>query len=202
MIQYSVVTEQPDLEPVELDEAKEHLEYYGTLKDRKISDLITTARRMCEEYTGLSLVTQTRRMKLDRFPTNALSLQIPYGPVQYIESFTYLNEDGTTTTLVENTDFKVDYHSKMARIYMIDDQGEIDTWPTDYRAVLTPIEIVYVAGFDDVSGQQTPPQAKNAILRLVARLFEDRGDVGDLVLDWGTQTMLDDIKVVWNAEPY
>jgi len=68
MIQYSIVTEQPDSEPVSLAEAKTHLEYAGTAKDNYITGLIKTARQLCESYTGLSFVTKERETKLDRFP--------------------------------------------------------------------------------------------------------------------------------------
>lgn len=205
MILYSVVSEQPDTEPITLEEVKGHLEYYGNLKDSYIQGLITTARRLCEGYVGLSLVTQERSLKLDRFPCSRYEngwkrhIEVPYGPVQYIVSFSYENEDGTTTTLTEGTDFLLDTHNRLARLYPIEN-GEIDSWPTDNKYILNGITINYVAGYDDVSGTPVPSEAKTAIMRLVARMFEDRGDsLKDEIIDWGTQTMLDNIKVSWNA---
>ncbi len=208
MIIYSVVNEQPEIEPVTLEEAKGHLEYYGTLKDSYIQSLITTARRLCERYAGLSLVTQERSVKLDRFPCSKYEngyknfIEIPYGPIQYIESFTYEKDDLTTGTLVENTDFRVDTHNRIARIYAIEN-GESDSWPSDVRDVLNPITITYVAGYDDVSGEPVPAEAKIAILRLVARMFEDRGDSDNkMIIDDATADLLDPIKVTWNADAY
>jgi uncharacterized phiE125 gp8 family phage protein len=200
VIQYSIVTEQPDNEPITLQTAKTHLEYTGTAKDSYIQLLITTARQVCEKYTGLSFVTKQREVKLDRFPCDKIYIELPYGPVQSIESFTYDNQDGTTTTLVEDTDFKVDYHNRLCRVFPISG-GTISSWPSDYKCLPNPISIVYQAGYDDVSGQATPHQAKTGILRVVSRLLEGRGDEGgkDAILDWETQTMLDDIKVNWNA---
>ena len=203
MIQYSIVTVQPDSEPITLQEAKNHLEYTGTSKNSYIDSLITTARRLCESYAGLSFVTQTRRVKLDSFPCKSLYIELPYGPVQSIESFTYLNDAGGTTTLVLDTDFGLDKHSRIARVYAIDSNGEIDDWPTDVRDVPHAITIDYNAGYDDVSYETTPEQVKTAIKLYLAQFFENRGDnqgkgYND-VLPWHCQSVLDSIKVEWNA---
>jgi uncharacterized phiE125 gp8 family phage protein len=207
-IVYSLVNEQPELEPVTLENVKGHLEYYGSLKDSYIAGLITTARRSCEVYAGLSLVTQERSIKLDRFPCSRYEngwksyIEVPYGPVQYITSLTYTNNDDTTTVLTEGTDFELDLSEKLAKVYAIDSEGNKTSWPSDVKNVVSPIELIYTAGYDDVSGQPVPAQAKTGIYRIVARLFEDRGDAGTEIMDWGTQTILDEIKVTWNADSY
>src|SRR5689334_11038984 len=196
MIIYSRVTEQPDNEPVTLQEAKTHLEYTGTLKDAYIKSLIKSARRICEGYAGLSFVTQERSVKLDRFPGNCF-IYLPYGPVQAVTSFTYTDSDNNPVTLVEGTDFQLDNHSPVARISAIDSNGEITSWPTDAKNQLQGIEIVYQTGFDNVSGEPIPADAKTAVLRVIAKLFENRGDetqasmrfVNNGILDWETQTI-------------
>lgn len=208
MIQYSIVTEQPETEPVTLEEAKNHLEYTGTAKDLYITSLIKTARQLSEVYAGLSFVTQTRRVKLDYFPcyglypTSKIFIELPYGPVQSVESFTYSNDAGGTTTLVEDTDFKLDKHSRVARLFPIED-GEIDLWPTDLKNIPHAITIDYNAGYDDVSGEQTPEQVKQAILMYATKYFENRGDQQGKsfadVLPWECMHILDSIKVTWNA---
>lgn len=201
MIQYSIVTTQPDSDPVTLAEAKTHLEYTGTSKNSYITSLITTATRLCEAYTGLSFVTQTRRVKLDYFPLGYIEL--PYGPVQTVESFTYEKEDDTTVTLVEGTDFILDKHSRIARLFPIGDDGTIDTWPTDLKEIPHPITIDYNSGYDDVSGEMTPAQVKTAILMYVTKYFENRGDHQGKgfhdALPWECMHILDTIKVTWNA---
>lgn len=203
MIVYSIVTEQPDSEPVLLADAKVHLEYTGTAKNAYITSLITTARRLCEAYTGLSFVTQERRIKLDKFPCSKLYIEVPYGPVQSITSFTYSNDDGTTTTLVEGTNFEVDTHSRIARLYPIDSDGELDSWPTDVKNVPHAITIEYQAGYDDVSGETTPEQIKQAIYMYLTKFFEHRGDVQGKgfndALPWECMVVLDSLKVTWNA---
>lgn len=201
MIQYSLVTEQPDNEPVSLNEVKTHLEYTGTAKDSYIYSLITTARKICEAYSGLSFVTQVRGVQLDRFPTR-IYIELPYGPVQSIESFTYENNEGDTVELIEDEDFRVDYHSRVARVYPIGDDGQIDSWPTDIGDILSPIQIDYQTGFDDASGEMTPAQVKQAIFLQVASMFENRQDeqAGNTsMINWNSMAILDTIKVTWNA---
>lgn len=203
MIQYSIVTEQPDSEPVTLADAKTHLEYVGTAKNGYITELISVARHLCEAYSGLSFVTQTRRIKLDYFPCNRPYIELPYGPVQSVESFTYSKSDNTTVTLVQGTDFSLDTHSRIARLYPLGSDGTIDSWPTDLKDIAHPITIEYNAGYDDVSGEPLPPQVKTAIKMYLTKFFENRGDVQGKgfsdVLPWECMHILDSIKVTWNA---
>lgn len=203
MIQYSLVTEQPNyLDVVSLDEAKEQLEYTGTAKNSYITALINASGKMCEAYAGLSLITQTRRVKLDGFPLRRLFIELPYGPVQSVELFTYENDDGTTTTLTEGTDFILDKHSRVARVYPIGTDGEIDVWPDDVKDIPHSVTIEYNAGYDDVSGEPLPQQIRQAILMQVASMFETRQDEQNgstSMVNWNSMAMLDTVKVTWNA---
>lgn len=203
MIQYSIVTEQPDNEPVSLSQVKTHLEYTGVAKDSYIALLIKTARRLCEAYSGLSFVTQVRRVKLDYFPCRKVYIELPYGPVQSVETFSYEKSDGTTVTLIEDTDFKVDIHSRVARVYPIGTSGQTAVWPSDISNTLNAITIDYQTGFDDASGEITPSEAKTAIMMYCAKLFEGRGDQQgkdiNEALPWECMAILDAIKVTWNA---
>lgn len=202
MITYSRVTEQPANEPVSLSDAKVHLEYTGTAKNAYITSLIKSARRICEGYAGLSFVTQTRQIKMDKFPYNALFISVPYGPVQSISSFTYLNDNGGTTTLVENTDFIADYDSGVCRLYAIGTDGDIDTWPTDLRDRPQVVTITYVSGYDETINEPLPEQIKQAILLQVAAMFENRQDEvpgSSNLINWNSMAILDTVKVSWNA---
>jgi uncharacterized phiE125 gp8 family phage protein len=207
MIVYSRVTERPAYEPISVSEAKVHLEYYGTSKDAYIEGLIKVARRLCEAYSGLSFVTQERVIRMDKFPSVTRTyktqfIELPYGPVQSITLFQYANEDGTTTSLVEGTDYVVDYHSSPARVYPLKD-GEIDEWPTDVRRIPHAVNIGYMAGYDDISGEPIPAEAKQAIMLQVASMFESRQDehlgLVSHKINMNSEYILDAIKVYWNA---
>jgi len=211
MITYSKVIELPDSEPVTLEEAKTHLEVQGTSKDDYITALITTARKACETYAGLSFITQKRRVVLDRFPgcgyfsQSAKEIILPYGPVQSIESFTYTTSDKTEQELADGTDYFLDDHSGLARVLPMSD-GEIGSWPS---TAVKPNAVVidYICGFDSVSGDDDfPTQARQAILLQVGSMFENRQDevIGTTVtqLNLNSMALLDSIKVYWNANQY
>lgn len=203
MIVYSRVTEHPDSEPLDLEDVKVHLEASGTSKDAMITSLIKVARRICEAYSGLSFVTQERVVRLDYFPTcGKVYIELPYGPVQSVTSFTYTNDDGDIVTLVEGTDFIADYHSSPARVYPLYD-GEIDEWPTDLKRIPHCVNISYLAGYDDVSGEPLPEEAKQAMLLQIAAMFENRQDeqTGFIShkINMNSEHILDTIKVYWNA---
>lgn len=208
MIVYSRITDQPASEPISLAEAKTHLEYTGTAKNAYIASLIKSARIMCEKYCGLSFVTQERRIKMDVFPSNYQPIIVPYGPVQTIDSFTYLNDDNSTTTMVNGTDFTMDNHSGMCRLYALGTDGEIEKWPTDIRRFPQAITIDYTAGFDEAVNEPLPEQIRQAILLQVASMFENRQDevAGSInmmnwnMISWNSLTLLDTVKVSWNAE--
>ena len=89
MIVYSKVTSQPGVEPVTLTEAKVHLRVDSTDDDAYINTLISVTRQLCESYTGLSFITQTRRVTMDRFPYGSslnpyACIYLPYGPVKEV----------------------------------------------------------------------------------------------------------------------
>jgi uncharacterized phiE125 gp8 family phage protein len=208
MIQYSRVTELPDGEPVSLEEAKTHLEISDDSKDTYILMQIKRARRMCEGYAGLSFITQEREVKMDYFPCNTpqnryAEIIVPYGPVQDV-SVTYTDSNGDEQTLVQGTDFKL-LSGDLARIVPLNESGDIGSWPST-KNVPDCITITYTAGYDDVSGERIPEEAKLAILLQVGTLFENRQDevVGttgnaSVQLNLNSKAILDNIKVYWNA---
>lgn len=215
MVIYSKVTEAPNSEPVTLAEARKHLnidEDY-TDDDAYITALIKVARGLCETYSGRSFLTQVRQIKLDSFPCYSSILNnnyffrkkrydgiiVPYGPVQSIDFIKYVDVDGVEQTLSAD-DYKADTHSDLARIFPSQAAG---SWPS---TSLDPnaITIEYTAGYDDVSGDYLPSEAKQAMLMQIGTLYENRQDevIGTSVngLCWNSKALLDNIKVYWNAE--
>lgn len=212
MILYSKVTEVPEAEPVTVAEAKTHLEVTGTAKDTYIGALIKAARRICEVDAGLSFVTQTRVVKLDRFPscwpwsyrygthtnTNPYSeIILPYGPVQTVTAFTYFDADGNEQTLTVDTDFYFDGHSGVARL------RPVNSWPST-KLMPNAVSIEYTAGIDldSDTSEEYLPIVKQAILLQVASFFENRQDEvpGSMSeINWNSKTLLDSIRVTWNA---
>lgn len=205
MIIYSRLIDLPSSEPVSRTQAKNWCKIDTTDDDDLIDSLITTARRICEAYAGLSFVAQQRRIKLDYFPEKEII--VPYGPVNSIDSFTYVDSDGDTQELVEDTDFKVADHNELCRLYAISDNS-ITTWPGTAN-LPECVTIDYTAGFDDVSGNPLPKQAYTAILKQVMHLYQTRDDetmkdrnvvsYNASEIYFESKALLDDIRVSWNA---
>src|SRR5947209_5130144 len=111
-------TAAPGTEPVDLELAKAQVRQDSADDDVLLLHYITVARDEVERLTGLSLLTQTWKLYLDRFPrvgaletwpwpgTNGAIL-LPRFPVQSIASVQWLGADGSTNT-VASTDYDVD----------------------------------------------------------------------------------------------
>jgi uncharacterized phiE125 gp8 family phage protein len=188
---YSRVTQQPLDEPITLAQAKTHLKVDGTDDDDFITRQIRAARRIGENYSGLSFLTQEREIKLDGFPCGVLD--IPYGPVQSIDSFTYIKTDETTGTLVEGTDFRVSKIGARTRL------EAIDGWPsTNYQ--VDAVTIQYTSGYTNAGEDYLPEEIPEAVAKTVARLYEKRGDdAAGTVLTYEIMDLYDTVKVYWNA---
>jgi len=91
------------------------------------------------------------------------------------------------------------------RIVPLNESGDIGSWPST-KNVPGCITVSYTTGFDDVSGEALPPEAKTAILLQVGSLFENRqdeviGSTGSVAaeINMNSKAILDNIKVYWNA---
>lgn len=186
MIHYSKVITPASVDPVWLSEAKAHLKIDGTDEDDLIAKKIMAATAMCEKYAGLSFVTQTRRVTLDKFCSDDVIL--PYGPVQSITSFVYVDTDDVSQT-VNSADYTLDLQSALSKVRVL------ETWPYT-NETLNNVVITYVAG---TATQDVPYEAKEAVLRLTARLYEKRGDTNEGLMTEDITDLLDLIKVYWYA---
>ena len=61
------ITTEPTQEPLSLQEVKEYLRVEDSTDERIIRPFIETARRICEEHTGRSLMTQTHSFFVDAY---------------------------------------------------------------------------------------------------------------------------------------
>lgn len=192
MILRSVIITQPESEPVDIEDVKAHLKVDGSDEDDFILSKMKSARRLCEEYTNLSFITQERAVYLDKFPCGVI--EIPNGPVQSIDEINYYDSDGAVQTLDVNTDFLVDTASNPARVWPVS-----HSWPTAQCRV-NAVTIPYTAGYTNDDHDAVPEEIKEAIYKTVSRLYEKRGD-GDNgpVLSSEITDILDMVKVYYNA---
>lgn len=133
----------PAKEPVDLDEAKDHLRVSTSDDNSKITGYITAARKFVEDQLGRALITQTWDFWEDEFPYGYRALKLPRAPLQSVTSITYIDSDGTEQT-VSDSIYTVDADSDPGRVYLAYNQ----TWPTP-RYQEKAIKIRYVAGYGD-----------------------------------------------------
>lgn len=163
-----MVSVAPTAEPVTLAEAKAACRISSTDEDALITTMIKAAREHVENATNRALVTQTRVLKLDRFPpASDQVIELPGGIIQSVTSITYVDSDGNTQTWGASN-------------YVLDSTSEPGTvgvaygteWP-DERDWGMAVTITYVAGWPGSGSPvdlaaNVPEAIKTAIKMIVA----------------------------------
>lgn len=170
----------PALEPVSLQEAKDHIRVDHADDDVVVLGLIATARRYVEDVTGRALITQSWRLNLSGWPSDvagdwmrmvtqdsAGAIRIAKSPVQSVESVKYVDEDGTLVTLASNAYVLVqsDIVPTLVPSYQT-------TWPT-CRLVPDAVRVEFTAGYGD-QPESVPPTLRHAVLLLVGHYYANR----------------------------
>ncbi len=135
-------------------------------EDDMIYNLITAARRICEQWQNRAYLTQTWNMYLDRFPP---VINPPYAPLQ-TATIKYYDSNGVQQEL-SDTLYSVYIKQEPGRIIPVFGQ----VWPA-VRSIPNTVEVVYVAGYG-ATRASTPESVKGAIKFLVAHWFENREEV-------------------------
>jgi uncharacterized phiE125 gp8 family phage protein len=160
------VTSEPAAEPISTADAKTHLRVTGSGDDTYIDTLVKMARRHVERVCGLSLITQTRALRLDAFPCED-AIELPYGPLQSVSSVAYLDSDGTSQTW-SSSNYRADIYSLPPRVALA--YGV--TWPTT-RGVSHSVTVTYIAGYG-AAGSSVPADIIHAMKLIVGHLYETR----------------------------
>jgi uncharacterized phiE125 gp8 family phage protein len=167
----------PGAEPVRLEMAKSWLRVSHSDDDALIMDAIIAAREHVEARTGLALMTQSWRERLDDWPRDRLSasglaVSLAKAPLQSVEVVRGRERDGSRSVW-DSAEYRVE-------------TGE----PGRLVAILPfclprpvvkagGIEIEFTAGYGDTP-DDVPAPLRAAILHLVAvRYGADRGEGGE-----------------------
>lgn len=157
----------PAMEPVTLSEARQFLRLDQTEEDDLLATLITAARLMIEAAAGRCLVEQRWRIVLDRWPTGG-EIRLPLSPLARIEAARVYDVLGVAQPVAEAALTP----DRSADPPLIRVTGEVPEMGRSHGAV----EIDVVAGYG-ATAAQVPAPLRQAVLRLAARWFEERGDV-------------------------
>jgi uncharacterized phiE125 gp8 family phage protein len=187
----------PIVEPVDLVEAKSHLRVDDSTDDELIEGLITTAREYVEDVTRRALLTQTWDYSLDGWPY-CREIKLPLGNLQSVTSVKWKDTAGTETTLTLTTDYLVETNGEQPGRIVLPYAG---TWPSGTLYPSNPITIRYVCGW--TTPTLVPGKIKSAILMLVAKLYESRGEdtIGQTVHEDDTVSRLLASARLWDELP-
>ncbi len=155
----------PAVEPISLAEAKAWLRVENIAEDEIVGALIASARLVVESLTRRFLVSQTWRLVFDAWPGG--SIPLPFSPVRSVIVRTYA-ANGVATTAPPSS-YTLEHHAGDARLRFI-------TAPPEPGRQIAGIEIDIEAGFA-TSAQDVPAPLRQAVRLLVARWYENRGDV-------------------------
>jgi len=157
----------PALEPVTLSEAKVFLRLDEAAEDGLLATLISAARLMVEAASGRFLIDQSWRLVLDRWPV-AGEIRLPLSPVGAITAARVYDLLGAAQPVAPGS-LLLDRAADPPLIRIV---GEVPEIGRAYGA----IEIDLVAGYG-ATADAVPALLRQAVLRLAARWFEQRGDV-------------------------
>lgn len=150
---------------ISVDEVRDHARIDGADDLNVVKALIDAATDWVENETNRQLVTATWVLRLDDFPLWAIHFD--KAPLQSITSISYLDTDGASQTLTENTDFIVGANRHIGVITPAVDQ----TWPATQNRI-DAATITFVAGYG--ARGVVPRGIKQAMLLLCAHWYENR----------------------------
>lgn len=158
----SVVTS-PALEPLTLEELKDHLRVTWDTEDAHINALQTAARQWSEAFTRRQFITATYKLTL---PTLVWKTYLPRPPLQAVSSIAYIDVDGVSQTLDPSL-YEVDTEAEPGVVH----KAYNATLPST-RSVWNAVQITFIAGY---GGREDVPQAiKQAVLMLVEHYYRQR----------------------------
>lgn len=162
-----VIRVQPALEPITLQEAKEHLKVTGSYQNDEITRMIKAARGVVERYLNRALITQEWDVYFDHW-CDELKLHFP--PLQSVDAVKYFNQEGTEATLSPTLYWVTKSDpSCIVRKYSA-------TWPELEEGRPDAIKIEITCGYGD-NPTDVPEDIRNAIKVVLTDLYENRGTV-------------------------
>ncbi len=160
-----VLTSTPEIEPVTIDEARDHLRISGQTDE--VTRLIKAARGPIERYLNRALITQTWDAYYDYWCDE---FKLPYPPLQTVDSVKYINSSGTETTLAPSQ-YWVTNNEPAALVRRYD-----TVWPQLQLGRPQAIKIGVTVGYGD-EVTDVPEEIRHAIKLLMTDLYENRGTV-------------------------
>ena len=174
-MKYKIIYQAPN-EPITLCEARKHLRIvpFGYPLEHPDDNyveqyLIPAAREWVEEYIRRPLVTKTIEVYYSDFRQ---AYDLPFMPVQGLDSITYLADDNTVKT-VANDVYKLKVYSNDAKVILASGKE----MPSDLNSEEYSITLTISAGYTNGASPDTYPlpyPIKAAMLLIIGHLYENR----------------------------
>lgn len=192
----SVLLEGPAIEPVSLEEMRQHLRIDDEGEHEYMLDIIAEAREEIEQASGLTLIQQKWRLTMDRWSGGGEAwwdgvrdghigellnggtggeVKLPRYPLASIDTIKTIDEEDVATNIVVSSVFNIDTSQRPGRITL--KTGA--TWPEVNRSS-NGIQIDYYAGYG-TNEADVPAPIRRAVRQLAAYLFSHRGDGCDML---------------------
>jgi len=139
-------------------------------EDSMLEELITAARLSVENDTGKKIMEQTWDYYPKDWPEGD-RIKIPFGNLTSVDSISYKDSAGTTTTMTENTDYLVETNGEQCGFVVLPYQGSwpsVELWPSN------PITIRFTCGY--ATQADVPKSIVQAVKRWCANNYMNRGD--------------------------
>lgn len=183
------VTGAPAVEPVTLDEAKQHLRVDASDEDALIAALISAARIRLEEHCERAFITQTWRLSLSGWPVSG-EIVLPRPALLTVTGITYVDSANVTTTY-DAANYAVVTDAEPGIVML----KSGCSWPSAELMVGLPVRVAYTCGYGSIAAN-VPGPIRAAMLLLVGHLYENRESVTAQNLQVLPQ------GVEWLVEPY
>jgi uncharacterized phiE125 gp8 family phage protein len=158
-----------------------------------LTAILIAGREYIEDITCRYLLTQEWDYSINHWPDSNY-IVLPGGNLQTVTSVKYTDSDGTTTTMVEDTDYIVETNGEACGRIVLPYGVQ---WPSFTPYTSNPIVIRFVAGW---TTQAAVPYKIKAALRMVcADMWEMRGEptIGQTVIENKTVARLLASSKLW-----
>ena len=169
---YTQIATPPTIEPIELDETKEHLQIVleDVLDDGKVARMIKAATGAALAYTRRSFVTQTIELFLDAWPAGSI-IRLPKPPLIAVSSIEYVANfaDSPQYTTLSVSNYQILNSPNRPEIHLT----PTGAFPTIDSGHAEPIKITYTAGYG-TDAADVPESIRHAIMVLVGDYYQSR----------------------------
>lgn len=166
-----IIKTPPAVEPVTLDQAKEHLRVQHDNENAYISALIKAARKYAEKVTGRTFISTVYLLSLDRFPASAAEpVLLPRPNLVSVDFVKYRDTAGVLQTWAAEN-YGISTASVPGQLFPAFNKE----WP-DTRNQPDAVTIEYTAGFG-AAATDIPEPLIAAIKLVLGTLYMNREDV-------------------------